>query len=145
MEPKIYHLYLPLFFRVMILFIIALLTAIGFVLVWFTTTSTGENIPPPLIAVAWLGIMILPWYWVLTIPYKIQVQEHTEIAFKSLLRTRRISAADIVSIKPDPTQLGFLIVKLRRGKLRLINQFDAFHEFIGDIKSSHPSIELHGC
>ena len=46
---------------------------------------------------------------------------------------------------PDSGQLGFLTIKTGYGKVRILNQFDGFHEFLLWLKTNSPSIELRGC
>ena len=85
------------------------------------------------------------WYFVSSVPYKIKVYGNVEIEFIGLLRKRGVSPIDIVSIRPYGSQYGFLLVKTSRWKIKLLNQFDGFHEFITNLKASNPSIELRGC
>ena len=75
----------------------------------------------------------------------ISVSETGEITFISLLRRRSVSGGEIESIKPDRGQFGFLVVRAANRKIRLLNQFDGFHEFIINLKAINPSVELRGC
>jgi hypothetical protein len=145
MEPKIYPLYVSLFLKILIMLILILFTGVGIFLLWYTSTHSGDFVPTPLLAVAWLTAMLLPWIWLFTIPYRIRVDDLGAIEFKSLVRTRTLNPADIISIQPDPSQLGFLLIKHRTGKIRLINQFDGFHEFLNRLQSINESIILRGC
>ena len=101
--------------------------------------------PPEFIGIFLLIMAAWFWYFISSLPYQIKVHGNVEIEFVSLLRRRRISPMDIVSIKPYGSQLGFLLVKTNRGKIRLLNQFDGFYEFITNLKAANPSIELRGC
>ncbi len=92
-----------------------------------------------------LGISGWIWYWILSIPHKIAVYENGQIEFVSFLRSKRIAPLEIELIKPEATQFGFLIVKTSRGKIRLLNQFDGFHDFIAYLKAHNPSVQLRGC
>jgi len=145
MEPKIYPLYLSLFLKSLMMLILVLFTGVGIFLLWYTIANPVDNTLPPLLAVLWLTAMLLPWIWVLTIPYRIRVDDLGVIELKSIVRTRTLNPADIISIQPDIAQLGFLILKHRGGKIRLIHQFDGFHEFLNHLKSVNPSITLRGC
>lgn len=145
MEPKIYPLYLSLFLKILMVLILILFTGVGIFLLWYTTVHAGDSVPPPLLAVAWLTATLLPWIWILTIPYRIRVDDLGVIELKSLVRTRTLNPADIISIQPDATQLGFLILKHSKGKIRLIHQFDGFHEFLNHLRVVNPSITLRGC
>jgi hypothetical protein len=97
------------------------------------------------IGIFWLGMLSWVWYWILSIPYKIQVHETTEIEFIGLIRRRRIKAMEIQSIKAERSQFGFLVIRHTGGKIKILNQFDGFHEFIADVKGNNPLIELRGC
>jgi len=145
MEPKIYRLNVSLFLKILMALVLVFFTGVGIFLLWYTSVHTGDNVPPPLLAVAWLTATLLPWIWLLTIPYRIRVDDLGAIEFKSLVRTRTLSPTDIISIQPDISQLGFLIIKHRAGKIRLVHQFDGFHEFLNHIKTVNPSITLRGC
>jgi hypothetical protein len=52
---------------------------------------------------------------------------------------------EIQSIKPERSQFGFLVIRHTGGKIKILNQFDGFHEFIADVKGNNPLIELRGC
>lgn len=145
MEPKIYPLYVSLFLKILIFCILILFTGVGIFMIWYTSAFPGDNVPPPLLGVAWLMAMLLPWIWTLTIPYRIRVDDLGAIELKSLLRTRTLNPADVISIQPDSSQLGFLILKHRGGKIRLVNQFDGFHDFLNNLKTVNPDIILRGC
>ena len=110
--------------------------------VFFSGEGDG---PLRFFGILWLGMVGWNWYWVLSIPHKITVSEAGEITFVSLLRRRSVSGAEIESIKPDRIQFGFLLVKTARRRIRLLNQFDDFHDFIANLKAINPSVELRGC
>lgn len=145
MEAKIYSLNVSLFLKILMLSILILFTGVGVFLLWYTSAHTGDHVPPPLLAVAWLIAMVMPWTWLLTVPYRIRVDDLGAIELKSLVRTRTLNPADIIAIQPDATQLGFLLLKHRKGKIRLVHQFDGFHEFLGHVKAVNPDVTLRGC
>jgi hypothetical protein len=101
--------------------------------------------PPEFIGIFFLIMAAWSWYFISSLPYQIKVHGNVEIEFVSLLRRRRFSPMDIVSIQPYGSQFGFLLVKANRGKIKLLNQFDGFHEFIANLKAANSSIELRGC
>ncbi len=101
--------------------------------------------PPRLIGFFFLFGAVGFFYFVSSTPYKIRVSGSFEIEFISLIRTRRVTSVDIISIKPYGSQFGFLSIKTNQGKIKIANQFDGFHEFITNLKSVNPSIELRGC
>lgn len=93
-------------------------------------------------------ILIAGWnfYYIFSFPHRITLSDTDEILFTSLLRSRKISVAEIKSIKPDPSQFfGFLIIKTQNRKIKILNQFDGFHDFILNLKVKNQSIELRGC
>ena len=61
------------------------------------------------------------------------------------MRKKLVRSTDIKSIKPEPSQFGFFVVTHKTGRIVVLNQFDGFHEFIGELKRSNPSVELRGC
>jgi len=91
-------------------------------------------------------IVCLIWYTLLSYPYRIEIDEKGGITFVSLIKQKRVTPSEIETIQPDPrSQFGFLVIKYSRWKIRLLNQFDDFHDFITNLKTSNPSIKLRGC
>jgi len=107
--------------------------------------KNAEGGPPEFIGIFFLIMAAWFWYFISSLPYQIKVYGNVEIEFVSLLHRRRISPMDIVSIRPYGSQIGFLLVKTNCGKIKLLNQFDGFHEFIANLKAANSSIELRGC
>ncbi len=146
MEPKTYPLFMSFFDKVMIFGMLGIFTAGGLFLLLGSPVIPAKGGPPPMvIGIFWLGMVSGVWCWILSIPYKIQVHETTEIEFISRMRRRRIKAMEIQSIKPERSQFGFLVIRHTGGKIKILNQFDGFHEFIADVKRNNPSVELRGC
>jgi hypothetical protein len=131
--------------KVMIFGMLGLFTIVGLLLVSGVFFSGEGNGPPRLFGILWLGMVGWNWYWILSFPHKITVSETGEITFVGLLRSRSVSGAEIKSIKADRGQLGFLVVRTANRKIRLVNQFDGFHDFIINLKVTNPSVELRGC
>jgi hypothetical protein len=67
------------------------------------------------------------------------------VEFISLLRRRTVRAQEIRSIKPAGAHVGFLVARTDRGRIRLLAQFDGFHDFLSRLKAMHPGLELRGC
>ncbi len=146
MEPKTYPLFMSFFDKVMIFGMLGIFTAGGLFLLLGSPVIPAKGGPPPMvIGIFWLGMVSGVWCWILSIPYKIQVHETTEIEFISRMRRRGIKAMEIQSIKPERSQFGFLVIRHTGGKIKILNQFDGFHEFIADVKRNNPSVELRGC
>jgi len=94
----------------------------------------------------WILIGVWNFFWLFSYPHRIIVSETGEITFKSVLRQKKTSIAEIKSIKPDPKYMAcFLEIKTKNGKIKILHQFDDFHEFILHLKEKNPSIELRGC
>lgn len=95
--------------------------------------------------VAWSFGVLWLLIWMLRLPRRIELHEHGLVVFQGPLRRLNIQASEISSIKPGGSQLGFLVLKHSGGRLRLLNQFDGFHDFLTRLKESNPGIELRGC
>ncbi len=137
---KIYKLYLSkglkIFYPVMLILIILFALA--------NVIFPIEGLPRP-IAILWAVIIICVCYQYLKIPFEIRVLDGSNIEFRSFIRSTIISTKEIKSIKPWHNAVGLLIVKHSKGKIRLLNQFDNFHEFISFVKASNSNIEIRGC
>jgi hypothetical protein len=144
-ELKTYKLYLSLVVKLMIFGMLGLFTIVGLLLVSGVFPSAEGHGPPRFFGILWLGMVGWYWYWILSFPHKITASETGEIIFISLLRRRTVFGAEIESIKPDRAQFGFLVVRTANRKIRLLNQFDGFHDFIINLKAMNPTVELRGC
>ncbi len=144
-ELKTYNLYLSLIIKIWIFGILGLFTIVGLLFMSGVFFPGGGNGPPRFFGIFWLAIVGWYWYWILSLPHKITVSETGEITFISLLRRRSVSGAEIESIRPYRGQFGFLLVRTANRKVRLLNQFDGFHEFIVNLKAINPSVQLRGC
>jgi hypothetical protein len=83
-------------------------------------------------------------FLVLIFPHEIVLHNDGTIDFKSVIRTVQMHATEIVSVKPTNGTVGFLIVKGKKN-IRLIAQFDNFHEFVLKLKQYNPSVIIRGC
>lgn len=143
--PRVYRLYISLYPKIMIFGVLGLFSVIGILMITGVLQSQDNGGPPVFFDVLWIGMVSFLWYMVLSLPHRIEVAENGEINFVSLIRQKRVKPYEIVSIKPEASQFGFLAVKYGGGKIRLLNQFDGFHEFITNLKAINPTIELRGC
>jgi hypothetical protein len=121
------------------------LAAMGIVFLSGVVLPAKGPPPPRFIGIVWLGVLVLNGYWVFSIPHSILVTETGAIEFRSLLRRWLVTPMEIESIKPQATHVGFLTVRTVHGKIRLLNQFDDFHEFLSNLKQMNPSVEFRGC
>jgi len=143
-EPKIYPLYLTRIDKITIFAPVIIFMLVGIFFGLSLSRSMGRG-PTPFLAFFWLIPIGFFWYFILSTPYRINVDPTGEIEFISVLRKRRVMAMEIESIKPQAGKFGFLVVRTSQGKINLLNQFDGFHEFITHLKASNPSIEIRGC
>lgn len=146
-EAKTYELYLSLIFKIFVFGMLGLLVVVGLI---FIVTGifffTEGNVPFLIMGIFMTIIAGWNFFWIFSFPHRITVSVNGEITFVSLLRQRQTNVAEIESIKPDPSQFfGFLVVRTQNKKIKILNQFDGFHDFIMSLKSKKPSIELRGC
>jgi hypothetical protein len=143
---RAYHLYIQRSLRIMSVIVLVIL--IMFALLLFSgilKDRRGEG-PPWIMGVLFLLVVgYSAYYWVLRVPHRIIVTGDGHIEFISLVRRKRLAARDIRSITPDAGQIGFLTIRTCQDKVRILNQFDEFHEFISWLKKNNPSVELRGC
>jgi cytochrome c biogenesis protein CcdA len=146
-EMKTYELYLSLFFKIFVFGIFGLLIIVGIVIIVTGIFFFTENNVSLLIMGIFMTIIAGGnFLWIFSFPHRIAVSDTGEITFISLLRRRQTNIAEIESIKPDPSQFfGFLVIRTQNKKIKILNQFDGFHDFILNLKSKKPSIELRGC
>jgi hypothetical protein len=143
-ESKIYPLYLSFGHRVSVFAPAGLFTVLG--LLFLSGLLHGSSGGPPrFMGLVFFSVSCRFWYLIGSTPYKIAVLETAEIEFISVIRTKRLLFTDIESVKPDRGHFGFLIIRHRTGKIKLVNQFDGFHEFVLKLKAKNPSAEIRGC
>jgi hypothetical protein len=144
-EARTYRLCLPFVMRLLCFagLLFPLLFAVPFFLGAFEGTS-GEA-PPRVLGLVPFAIGVWYGYWVFSTPHKILFHKTGEIDIVSVLRHWRFKVQEIRSISPSGSMMGFLVVRTTNGSVRVLNQFDGFHDFITNIKVANPSVELHGC
>jgi hypothetical protein len=145
-DAKIYNLYFSLFFKIFLFGMFGLIIVMGiiFVVIGFFFSDGNSLLWNP--GVVMIVIGGLNFYFIFSFPHQISVSETGEITFISLFRQRKIFISEIESIKPDPTQFfGFLVVRTQHKKIKILNQFDGFHDFIFNLKTNNPSIQFRGC
>jgi hypothetical protein len=106
--------------------------------------TTGANSPPTFIGFFWLGIVGWNLFWILRFPHEIVLQNDGTIQFKSVIRKVQMHATEIKSMKPANGTFGFLII-VGKHTVRLVAQFDNFHEFVTKLKQHNPSVITRGC
>jgi hypothetical protein len=101
--------------------------------------------PPPLVGIIFLAITGLYLVWILYLPHRITLAADGTVEFISVLKRRTVRAEEIRSIKPVGSKFGFFMVQTDRSKIKILAQFDGFHDFLTRIKAMHPGVELKGC
>jgi len=145
MPVATYRLYVPFPLKIILFGTLGAFTVVGLALLIGLIPFAQQDALPKRFPIFWLGMVGWCCFWPLSIPHKIVVSEGSQIEFISVIRRRRVAATDMRLIRPDTFQSGFLLVRATRGMVRLLNQFDGFHELFGSLKVVNPDVELHGC
>jgi hypothetical protein len=105
----------------------------------------NSKAPPPLVGVMFLVILFFSLLWILSVPTRITLTADGTVEFICRWRKWTMRAEAIQSIKPEGGHLGIFVVRTDRGKIRILAQFDGFHDFLTRLKARHPAVELRGC
>jgi len=144
-ESVDYKLYLPPSLKFMLSVITVVFLCAGLIVVIGPALFANWTGPPWFAGFLFLAIIGGNVLWALSIPYKIMLHRDGTVEFTGVLRSRRIPIRGIVSIKPEGTTSGFLVVRTETSKIRLLAQFDDFHDFLVRLKTLNPAVELRGC
>lgn len=142
---KTYDLYLSRTTKVLVIALLGILGIVGLLLAVSAFSDGKDPWSERVGGLLFLAVVAWNAYWVLSLPQRISVSETGQIEFRSPLRRRRVTSGEVVSIRPAGGQFGFLTVRTARGKIRLLNQFDGFHDFLTELKARNPAVELRGC
>ncbi len=143
---KTYKLYIQRPIKLFMSGMVIIFTVTGVLMLTGVLKDAHGNGPPWFVGLFFLLIIgFNTYYWVLRIPYQIIATSDGNVEFISLLRSKRVAAREIRSIRPHASQFGFLIVGTDSGKISILNQFDGFHRFLEWLKTNNPSVELRGC
>lgn len=142
MTPTIMKLDLPLSYRVLLFGVMLLMTIIAIALLVTTLGGGSEAGPPVAVIVVWCGFMAWNWYFLLGIPYRIELNGPEEIVFISLRKTVRTSAASIKSVKTSGNNI--YVLRYDGGKIRLVQQFTGFYKLLAIIEAANPLFETRG-
>ncbi|MCL4504072.1 MAG: hypothetical protein M1438_19790 [Deltaproteobacteria bacterium] len=144
-EPRVYKLYLQPGLKLVLGFLLVVFVGIGVAIAVLPSLIQTSKVPPPPVGMIFLVFVVVYLAWILSLPHRITFAGDGTIEFISLLRRRTVRAEEIRSIKPEGSQLGFFMVRTGRGKIRILAQFDGFHDFLTRLKAMHPTVELRGC
>ena len=92
-----------------------------------------------------LAILFFFLLWILSVPTLITLAGDGTVEFICRWRKWTMRAEAIQSIKPEGGHFGIFVVRTDRGKIRILAQFDGFHDFLTRLKARHPAVELRGC
>lgn len=88
--------------------------------------------------------------WVmLSTPREIIVTADKKLVFKSVLRSREVRPAEVISIEPKTLRLqvgmsGYQL-KYLNGKIVYPGQFTGMYQLLAELKQANPSVEIEGC
>ena len=143
---RTYDLYIQGSLKIIIVVVLIFLLLVALLLSSGIIKDKRGQGPPWFMGVFFLAVAgFNGYFYVLRVPHRIEVTDDGHVEFVSLVRRKRVVAREIRSIAPDSGQVGFFTIKTDQGKIRILNQFDGFHEFIAWLKSNNPSVELRGC
>ncbi len=144
-EPRVYNLYLQPGMKLVLVLVLAAFVGMGAAIIIPSILAPSPKAPPLPVGIIILVIACLYLVYFLNLPYRITLAEDGTIEFLSLWRRRPVRAQEIRSIKPQGSQFGFFIVQTDRGKIRILAQFDGFHDFLTRLEALHPGVQLRGC
>jgi hypothetical protein len=143
---KVCRLYLAKPLLIFYLFMFAAFVIAGVVGIIVAALGMFGSGGPP----AWVFIIVLVFglfnaYMWLRIPFEIKILDDATIEFRSLLRNRTVSPAEIKSVRAKRYGIGFVDVAYGTGTIHLLSQMDGFHEFVSTIKAANPDARIEGC
>ncbi len=143
-EPQVYPLYLQPGIKLLLVILFVAFAGIG-VAFLLPNILKAPKAPPPMAGAMFLVIMAIYGLWILNLPTRITLAADGTVEFISLWRRRTMRADEIKSIKPEGSHFGFFVVRTDRTKIRILAQFDNFHDFLTRLQALHPAVELRGC
>jgi hypothetical protein len=143
-EPAVYKLYLSPGLKLALGFMVLAFAGGGFAIIVLPLLAHAPKAPPPLFGAFFLVIICVALFSILNLPHRITLAPDGAIEFRSILRTWVMRADEIRSIKPS-SHLGFFVVRTDGARIRLLAQFDNFHDFLTRLQVLNPRVELRGC
>ncbi len=143
-EPGVYKLYLSPGLKLQLGFVALALAGAGFAMIGVPLLVRSPKAPPPLFGVFFLAVICLVLFSFLRLPHRITLAPDGAVEFRSILRRRVVRVEEIRSIKPS-SHIGFFLVRTDGPTIRLLVQFDNFHDFLTRLQALNPRVELRGC
>jgi len=143
-EPAVYKLYLSPGVKLQLGFVGLALAGVAFAMIGLPLLVKTPKAPPPLFGVFFLAVICIVLFSFLSLPHRITLAPDGAVEFISILRRRVLRAEEIRSIKPS-SHLGFFLVRTDGARIRLLAQFDNFHDFLTRLQALNPRVELRGC
>jgi hypothetical protein len=96
-----------------------------------------------------LMLGVLAWLWfegLAYFPYEIRLTSDGVLAFRSVLRTIRVDAGDLVSIRPFAFDMGgrTLVFETPSRKLQALRRMDGMLDLITELRANNPNLLLRG-
>ncbi len=143
-EPTGYQLYLPPGMKLVLVLVLVAFIGAGTAVMAWSLWGQAPKAPWP-IGLIWLAVAVVYLFYILSLPHRITLSEDGTVEFISLLRRRSLRADEIQSIRPQGYKFGFFMVQTSQGNIRILAQFDGFHDFLTRLEALHPGVELRGC
>jgi len=143
-EPAVYQLYLSPGLKLQLGFVALALAGAGFAVIGVPLLVRSPKAPPPLFGVFFLAVICLLLFNFLSLPHRITLAPDGALEFRSIFRRRVVRIEEIRSIKPS-SHIGFFLVRTDGATIRLLGQFDNFHDFLTRLQALNPRVELRGC
>ena len=105
----------------------------------------GFVMPGVVIGPIWLAVIGFISAQYLSLVHTIEWSADGTLTFRSHLSRTSLRPDNILSIEPVRGTIGMLQLRHSSGKLRLLNQFDGFYQFLARLKASNPVVRLIGC
>lgn len=142
-EDKVYELYRPMGFKIYFFFMVSMVVGACLFLIYLTFFGTQQS-PPTLFTLFPIVIFLYVLFHYLKIPYRIILRQDNTLLTISLVAKRQVPVSSIKSIKPESYMGGFYMIKAQK-KIRILTNFDNFHDLIFQLKTLNPDIDLRGC
>jgi hypothetical protein len=143
-EPTVYKLYLQPGMKLVLVLVLIAFIGMGLA-IELPSLLQSPKAPPPMVGLIFLVFIVVYLLWMLGLPHRITLAGDGSIEFTSVLRRQTVRADEIKSIKPEGYKFGFFMVRTDRSKIRILAQFDGFHDFLARLQAMHPNVELRGC